>query len=128
MRPCLPMGHRVLLAEMSSSPKEKICGEFVCPQAFEILEAIGARPALEAELHSEISGMILSSPNGMKIETQFPEFLGKKGHRSNGIAMHRRRFDGVLQQNARSQGADFRAIINSADLNGSSFREVHPRA
>lgn len=99
-------GWKVLLAERSPEPREKICGEFICPQAFEILNYIGASGAIEAETHGEIRGFVLAAPNGARVETRFPRFSGKTGYRKNGISMRRSRFDGLLLENADKQGAE----------------------
>ncbi len=99
-------GWKVMLAEKSSSPKNKICGEFICPQAFEILDRIGALEQLEAEPHGEISGFVLAAPNGLRVETSFPRFHGKGGYRKSGISMRRARFDGLLMKNAEKKGAE----------------------
>ena len=99
-------GFKVLLAEKSPEPAKKICGEFLCPQAFEILDRAGVRPLIEAEPHGEVRGMLLAAPGGAMVETRFPEFRGWRGYRENGISIPRERLDGILVDNARSLGAE----------------------
>lgn len=98
-------GKNVLVAEKSLTPTEKVCGGFICPQAFEILERIGVRKEVEAHAHGEINGFILAAPGGSRIEARFPRFRGLYGHRKNGISMHRSQFDDLLLKNAEKQGA-----------------------
>lgn len=100
-------GVDVLLVERSPAPAEKVCGGFVCPQAFEVLDAMGATPAIEREPHRKVTGMVLASAAGHRIEAPFPPGEGKGGSRPHGISLRRPRFDGILQQTAALQGAAF---------------------
>ncbi|MBI3126889.1 MAG: NAD(P)/FAD-dependent oxidoreductase [Candidatus Tectomicrobia bacterium] len=101
-------GWNVLLLEKSPAPAPKICGEFVCPRALEIIEEIGALSEIEAEPHRQVAGMLLSTPRGLHIETSFPAYGGALSVRRLGLSMPRNRFDGILLENARRQGADIR--------------------
>lgn len=98
-------GWEVLLVERAPEPAPKVCGEFICPQAFEILEAIGARRAVEEEPHRAVTGMVLAAPDGRRIETRFPARGSSSAQRRHGISMRRTRFDGILQENASRRGA-----------------------
>ncbi|MBT3349685.1 MAG: NAD(P)/FAD-dependent oxidoreductase [Nitrospinaceae bacterium] len=99
-------GFKVLLAEKNARPEKKICGEFICPQAFEILERVGVREMIEAAPHGEVRGMVLAGPNGARLETQFPDYEGRRGFRENGISISRPQFDGILVENSKKLGAE----------------------
>ncbi|OGL64676.1 MAG: hypothetical protein A3J27_14110 [Candidatus Tectomicrobia bacterium RIFCSPLOWO2_12_FULL_69_37] len=98
-------GLAVLLVERSSAPAEKVCGEFVCPQSFHILDAMGATPALAREPHRKVTGMVLSSPAGHRVDAPFPAAGGGCGPPRHGVSLPRPRFDGILQETAALQGA-----------------------
>ena len=101
-------GWSVLLLERLPAPAPKICGEFVCPQAMEIIDALGARHAVETEPHRMVAGMVLSTPGGQRIETNFAAYGPAARAGRQGISMPRDRFDGILLKNAAHHGAHVR--------------------
>lgn len=98
-------GADVLLLDKSPAPAEKVCGEFVCPRAFEILQTIGVDPILQGEPHRRVNGMVLTSPAGHRVDAPFPRPEGTDAPPRHGFSLPRPRFDGLLQEAARLQGA-----------------------
>jgi flavin-dependent dehydrogenase len=61
----------VLLLEKDETPREKVCGEYLCPGAAERLERMGFGPALSRATTRPLLGMRLFSPSGPEIRTTF---------------------------------------------------------
>ena len=85
----------ILLLEANGMPKRKICGEYLCPRGKQILEEMGM-DFLFKKMRS-IHGMTLYSPNGTKVETDFPSALA-------GLSLRRDLFDEALLQEAKAAG------------------------
>ncbi|MFN3476898.1 MAG: NAD(P)/FAD-dependent oxidoreductase, partial [Candidatus Methylomirabilales bacterium] len=56
-------GHRVLLLDKATFPREKPCGEYLSPGCLPILDRIGALKAVEGKAR-RIRGMRITSPDG----------------------------------------------------------------
>jgi len=65
-------GARVLLVERDPRPREKICGEYLCPGAVERLRGLGLAHALRDARAAPLVGMRLFSPAGREVMTRFP--------------------------------------------------------
>jgi flavin-dependent dehydrogenase len=107
------LGARVLLLERGSFPRQKVCGEFVSPEALGLLESLlGGHPAGEALLRSApriaharvfVSGQCLEFPLA-----------------APGASISRFDFDAALWQAAEAAGAEARQgiMVESMEQNG----------
>jgi flavin-dependent dehydrogenase len=64
-------GARVLLLEKDARPREKVCGEYLCPGGVARLEELGFGPALRKAVTAPLLGMRLFSPSGREVRTEF---------------------------------------------------------
>jgi flavin-dependent dehydrogenase len=93
-------GCDVLLVDEARFPRDKVCGEGVSPEAWRLLDALGAANAVRALAPWPLRGMTLVSPDGTT-------FGGDYGGRA-GFATRRQQLDHVLLATARAAGVEVR--------------------
>lgn len=78
------LGHRPLVLEASSYPKEVVCGQFLSPSALELLHKWDIHPSVEIDSttfylkNHPLFSMPFKSPGGMLLRTQLEEKLLKR--------------------------------------------------
>ena len=95
-------GHDVVLLDAARFPRDKVCGESVSPEAWRLLEELGAAPAVRALEPFPIRGMTLTSPDGTAFRGDYSRAPAP------GFAIRRERFDAVLLATARAAGVEVR--------------------
>ena len=98
-------GIDVLLLDRARFPRDKICAEYLSPQASRILAAMGAMEEIESTAPAHLTGMRVRAPNGCEIHGSFVARHGYRAFRDRGIAVRRSVLDGILVQRAQSAGA-----------------------
>ena len=107
-------GHDVLLVDSGHFPRDKVCGEGVSPEAWRLLDAVGATARVEALRPRPLLGMRLVSPDGTAFE-------GRYRRARPGFAVRRLHLDAALLSVAREAGALVRegarvtALLRAAD-------------
>jgi geranylgeranyl reductase family protein len=105
-------GRDVLLLEAQRFPRDKICGEGVSPEAWRLLDALGATGRVRALGPHPLRGMRLVSPDGT-------EFRGLyRGRARSGFALRRLDLDRVLLESARASGVEVREEARVVSLLG----------
>lgn len=105
-------GHDVLLLDKARFPRDKPCSEYSSPCCLDVLDALGARPAYEAEGPSRLLGMDIYSPRGRVFRVEYLD----GGDRRYALAMSRARLDPLLLRHARSCGAEVREGVRARGL------------
>jgi geranylgeranyl reductase family protein len=100
-------GYDVLLLDAARFPRDKICGEGVSPEAWRLLEALGAAARVRALSPHPLRGMTLVAPDG----TAFSGDYGEPG-----FALRREALDPALLERAREAGVDVREGQRVTDL------------
>jgi len=95
-------GRDVLLLDEARFPRDKVCGEGVSPEAWRLLDAMGARERVEGLGPWPLRGMALTAPDGTSFEGRYA------GVARPGFATRRHAFDRALLDAARAAGADVR--------------------
>ncbi len=103
-------GHDVLLLEAVRFPRDKICGEGVSPEAWRLLEGLGAAARVRALRPYPLRGMTLVAPDG----TAFSGVYGTL--REPGLAVRRLHFDQALLDRAREVRVEIREGLRVTDL------------
>jgi geranylgeranyl reductase family protein len=91
-------GRSVLVLEAARFPRDQVCGESVSPEAWRLLEAMGAAERVRALAPHPVHGMHLTSPDGTS-------FRGYYRSEQPGFALRRLALDPALLGAARSAGA-----------------------
>lgn len=99
------MGIDVVVLDKARFPRDKVCSEYLSPQASRILEAMGALETVEASGAAQLAGMRVHAPNGSTIHGEFAADHGFRGHRDRGLAVRRTILDAILLERARLAGA-----------------------
>jgi geranylgeranyl reductase family protein len=93
-------GHEVLVLDAARFPRDKVCGEAVSPQAWPLLDAMGAEAGIQARQPHPLRGMRLTSPDGTCFQGSYP------AQSRPGFALRRLDLDAVLLAQARALGAE----------------------
>lgn len=99
------LGLDVLLVDRASFPRDKVCAEYLSPQASRILSSMGATDEIDASGPAHLTGMRVRAPNGCEIHGSFVARHGFRAFRDRGIAVRRSILDAILVQRAQSSGA-----------------------
>lgn len=97
-------GVDVLLVDQATFPREKACGDSICPGAVEILDKMGLSDWARLQGYAKNIGYRLSSPNGTVANIPFPAKFSAHPN----YLIPRREFDHALVQHAVSAGAKLR--------------------
>jgi geranylgeranyl reductase family protein len=97
-------GVDVLVLDRARFPRDKVCAEYLSPQASRILSEMGALEAVEAAGAAQLAGMMVRSPSGAEIYGEFAASHGFRGFRDRGLALRRRDLDALLLDRARQAG------------------------
>ncbi len=98
-------GVDVLLLDRAAFPRDKICSEYLSPQASRILQAMGALDKVEAAGAARLAGMQVRAPSGQSFRGRFAGARGFRGFRDDGLALRRTILDSILLARARAAGA-----------------------
>jgi flavin-dependent dehydrogenase len=94
--------HDVLLLDAARFPRDKVCGEGISPEAWRLLDRIGATERVRALAPHPLRGMRLTAPDGTT-------FCGEyRGRDRPGFALRRLALDAALVQTARAAGTEVR--------------------
>jgi len=103
-------GARVALIDPGRFPREKLCGEFLSPEAWGALDRLGLSEAVERSGYHAIRRIRLSTPRGRVLEG---DFTGPDGR--PGIGLSRSTLDDLLVRQARAAGVE---VIEEARVSG----------
>jgi len=109
-------GVDVLLLDRAHFPRDKVCAEYLSPQASRLLHEMGALARVEASGAAQLSGMMVRSPGGAEMRGQFAGTHGFRGFRDRGLALRRRVLDAILLDCARAAGARVREGVRVLDV------------
>jgi geranylgeranyl reductase family protein len=103
-------GHDVLLLDAARFPRDKVCGEGISPEAWRLLDAMGATARVLALAPRPLQGMRLVSPDGTAFEGRY------RGRDRPGFALRRLDLDKALLDAARDAGAEVREGVRATSL------------
>ena len=103
-------GARVALVDAGRFPRDKLCGEFLSPEAWGVLERLGLAGAIESSGYQAIRRVRLTTPRGGILEA---EVAGPDDR--PGIALSRRVLDDRIVREACAAGA---TLLESSRVGG----------
>lgn len=109
-------GCDVLLLDRATFPREKVCSEYLSPQAARLLEEMDVLEILEAAPSARLTGMRVHSPDGTTFQGNFGASTGFTPHREYGLAIRRPLLDTTLLYRAERAGARVRTGVDVRDL------------
>ncbi|MEO8909653.1 MAG: NAD(P)/FAD-dependent oxidoreductase [Gemmatimonadaceae bacterium] len=109
-------GVDVLVIDKAKFPRDKICAEYLSPQASRILADMGVLDEIERSGAAQLAGMRVRAPNGFVANGEFAANHGFHGFRDKGIAMRRTVLDEIVLRGARAAGARVEESLRVTDL------------
>ena len=109
-------GIEVTLLDRARFPRDKVCSEYLSPQASRILASMHALGDIEATEPARLSGMRVHAPNGATIHGEFAAQHGFKGYSDKGLAVRRTILDGILIEHARRAGVRVEEGVRVTDV------------
>ena len=76
----------MLLLDRARFPRDKICAEYLSPQASRILSDMGVLDEIESTNPAHLVGMRVRAPNGLLADGEFAANHGFRGFRDTGLA------------------------------------------
>jgi geranylgeranyl reductase family protein len=98
-------GADVLVLDRAAFPRDKVCAEYLSPQASRILDAMGVLAQADAAGGAQLEGMLVRAPNGESFRGHFAGAHRFRGFRDSGLALRRTVLDAILLRAAQSAGA-----------------------
>lgn len=108
-------GMRVALIDAGRFPRDKLCGEFLSPEAWGALDRLGLAAEVGRSGYQPIRRVRLSTPRGTVLEA---EVAGPDGR--PGIGLSRSTLDDLIVRRAREAGAE---VFEGARVGGPIVRE-----
>ena len=115
-------GVDVLVLDRATFPRDKICAEYLSPQASRILSDMGVLDEVESTHPAHLAGMRVRAPNGVFADGKFASNHGFHGFRDKGLAIRRTILDEIVLRGAQTAGARVEESMRVTDLarNGSA--------
>jgi geranylgeranyl reductase family protein len=109
-------GLSVVLLDRARFPRNKICGEYLSPEASRILDRLGVLGTVEARGARPLRGMRILAPDGTVLVGDYPAGGSWRGHRPRALAVRRHALDLALVERAREVGVSVREGVRVVDL------------
>ena len=110
------LGVDVLVLDRARFPRDKICAEYLSPQASRILSDMGVLAEVERSNHAQLAGMRARAPNGVTAAGEFAANHGFRGFRDKGLAVRRMVLDDIVLRGARVAGARVEESVRVSDV------------
>src|SRR5688572_11618983 len=93
-------GYQVALIDRASFPREKLCGDFLNPINWPVLDELAVSQDVLARPHNQISAFRITAADGAEAFNAIPV----QGERGFGLGLRRFHLDHVLMQRAKGAG------------------------
>ncbi len=115
-------GAAVVLLDRTRFPRDKLCGEYLSPEASRVLDRLGVLKTVETQGARPLRGMRIRAPDGTLVVADYPTGGPWRGYRDHALAARRRVLDHALVQRAREIGVDVREAMRVVDVLGDERR------
>ena len=108
-------GYQVILLDRARFPRDKVCGEYLSPEASRMFDRLGVLKAVEARARP-LCGMRITAPDGTVIVGDYPREGRWRGYRDYALTIPRRDLDAILVERARELGVTVREAVRVTDI------------
>lgn len=108
-------GMRVALLDAAQFPREKLCGEFLSPECWGVLERLQLADSVRRSDYHAVTHVRITTPRGTVVDASFRDAEGRTG-----IALSRATLDDLVVRSARSAGT---TVIEGARVSGPLIRD-----
>jgi len=116
-------GYQVILLDRARFPRDKVCGEYLSPEASRMFDRLGVLKAVEARARP-LCGMRITAPDGTVIVGDYPREGRWRGYRDYALTIPRRDLDAILVERARELGVTVREAVRVIDIVTAAQRVV----
>jgi menaquinone-9 beta-reductase len=109
-------GVDVLVLDRAKFPRDKVCAEYLSPQASRILSDMNVLDEIERSGPAHLAGMRVRGPDGHHADGEFAAAHGFRGFRDYGLAVRRLILDAIILGGARAAGARVEELVRVTDL------------
>jgi flavin-dependent dehydrogenase len=109
-------GVDVLVLDRAKFPRDKVCAEYLSPQASRVLSDMNVLNEVERSGAARLAGMRVRAPNGNHADGEFAAAHGFRGFRDYGLAVRRLVLDAIVLNGARAAGARVQEQVRVTDL------------
>ena len=109
-------GIDVLVLDRARFPRDKVCAEYLSPQASRIFSDMGVLEEIENAGAAHLAGMILRAPSGDTVHAEFAGVKGFAAYSNRGLALRRTVLDDILLRSARAAGARVEEGVRVTDV------------
>jgi flavin-dependent dehydrogenase len=106
----------VLVLDRAKFPRDKICAEYLSPQASRILSDMNVLDEIERTSPAHLAGMRVRAPNGEHADGEFASTHGFRPFRDYGLAARRTILDAIVLNGARAAGARVEELARVTDV------------
>src|SRR6266540_6012403 len=110
------MGVDVMILDRARFPRDKVCSEYLSPEASRILAAMSVLGQIQSAPTAKLTGMMVRTPRGHELCGHFISDHGFRGYSDHGIAIRRTILDDLLLRRAESAGARVKEGLKVTDL------------
>ena len=109
-------GVDVLVLDRAEFPRDKICAEYLSPQASRIFSDMNVLDEIERSHPAHLVGMRLHAPDGHYADGEFSANHGFRPFRDYGLAVRRTILDEIVLGGARKAGARVEELVRVTDV------------
>ena len=109
-------GVDVLVLDRAKFPRDKICAEYLSPQASRILSDMNVLDEIERTCPAHLSGMRIRAPDGHYADGEFAANHGFRPFREYGLAIRRTILDEIVIRGAKTAGARVEELVRVTDV------------
>jgi len=109
-------GIDVLVLDRAKFPRDKICAEYLSPQASRILSDMNVLDEIERSCPAHLAGMRVRAPDGHYADGEFAANHGFHPFRDYGLAVRRTILDASVLNGARTAGARVEELVRVTDV------------
>ena len=118
-------GVDVLVLDRAKFPRDKICAEYLSPQASRILWDMGVLDEIERSNPGHLAGMSVRAPNGFVANGEFAANHGFHAFRDKGLAIRRTILDDIVLRGSRTSGARVEESVRVTDVTRDAAERVN---
>jgi geranylgeranyl reductase family protein len=109
-------GVDVLVLDRAKFPRDKVCAEYLSPQASRILSDMNVLDEIERTRPAHLAGMRVRAPDGHFADGEFASTHGFHPFRDYGLAVRRTILDEIVLSGARVAGARVEELARVTDV------------
>ena len=109
-------GVDVLVLDRAKFPRDKICAEYLSPQASRVLSDMNVLDEIESTHPAHLAGMRVRAPNGQTADGEFAANHGYHPFRDRGLGIRRTILDEIVLRGARAAGARVEESVRVTDI------------